>query len=203
MRAPVRKIARALGQGFHLHRIFLRPLVSFRKGLRKRGNDQTFKIRPISPLLTQSQSAHGEAPKSRHVPNAAGGRKARARGPIFQTTLIAHEANKEPGTKPKADEETLLVWLRYEAQQCARSGIQGLYLQKPAGNRSFSQTIRRGQPQAQRQSVSIGDVDAEFLHQSRRQKFVSQTKGCPGTSQAGIAQGVRTGTITHRPKPSR
>src|SRR5207245_3437200 len=58
-------------------------------------------------------------------------------------------------------------------------------------SRSFAQAIGRTKPQAQRQSVSVGHVDVEFLHQPGGTGPLRQTEKRPATSQARIAQGVR------------
>src|SRR5438270_8365590 len=55
-------------------------------------------------------------------------------------------------------------------KQRPRSGKRGVHQGQPAEDRRIAETLCRAQPSAQEQPVSIGDVDADLLHQPRGQE---------------------------------
>jgi len=59
---------------------------------------------------------------------------------------------------------------------------------RPAQDRAFIETLRRREQTAERHTVSIRDVDVEFLHQSCGKKFADKTETDFGKGQAGIAR---------------
>src|SRR5205814_6988935 len=81
-----------------------------------------------------------------------------------------------------------LVGSRHQAQQRARSAAKGFPIEQPAPGRLIAETFCRKKPAAQRHAVSISDVDAEFLHQSRWQESSEKPKAHLGESQRRTAR---------------
>jgi hypothetical protein len=77
---------------------------------------------------------------------------------------ITREHHIDERAKTTAKKEQTLVSKSDQAQQRTRSGTEGLPVAQPKENCAFAQTIGRTEPAAQGQTVSIGDVDVEFLH---------------------------------------
>src|SRR3984885_12084689 len=75
---------------------------------------------------------------------------------------------------------------------CARSRTKSVRKENRRANRRVAQALSRVERSAKNEPLPIGDVDADFLYQSRGTDFASRTEADPRSSQRKIAQAVRT-----------
>ena len=80
------------------------------------------------------------------------------------------QADEDRGADLASPDAAEVVGGRDERQQRARSGAQRLRQGQPEGRCPLAQTLRRAEPSPQERALSLGHVDADLLHQSRRQK---------------------------------
>src|ERR1700722_15950272 len=92
---------------------------------------------------------------------------------------------RDPGKKT-------VVGRRDRAFGCARSRTKSVRKENRRANRRVAQALNRVERSAKNEPLPIGDVDVDFLYQSRGTDFASRTEADPRSSQRKIAQAVRT-----------
>jgi len=90
----------------------------------------------------------------------------------------------------KITKKQALVGAGDQTEQRLRFGTESFQIEEPTKNRALAKTLGGTQQTTQGQTVSIGDVDVEFLHQPRRQKSSEEPQANPGTRQRPIARPV-------------
>ena len=97
--------------------------------------------------------------------------------------------------QPEAEEE--MVCRCHEAERRTRFGTRRIHQVQREPDRRLAQALGDTEPASQGDAVSIGYVDAEFPHQSRRQ-IVDRRATCQiGASEGRIAQIVRENRKRH------
>src|SRR5205085_7774983 len=84
-----------------------------------------------------------------------------------------------------------LVGPRDARKQRARSRWRRLYLVRSKTDRRVSQAFRREKQAPESRSLSLGDVDAEFLSQSRRKEPFAKPQARARARENGTATSVR------------
>jgi hypothetical protein len=75
--------------------------------------------------------------------------------------------------KKEISEEVVIR--RDTQQQCTRSGVESFY-EECKRHCDLTEAIGRTKHQEEGNTVSVGNVDAKFLHQSCRKKFIAYEK---------------------------
>lgn len=94
--------------------------------------------------------------------------------PINQVMNFIHYASRKP---------VPLVPSSHQNQQCPRSRVRRIYLERSAQNRAVAEAFRRLQQAAQGGAVCVGDVDIEFLHQPGGEAFIGAAARGAGENQ--------------------
>src|SRR5579872_3500070 len=81
------------------------------------------------------------------------------------------------------ESETTLVRGSNPAQQCAGPGSECFQAEQSASDCAVAQALCGTEPSAQGVAVSIGDVHAELLHQSRRVRAFGEAEGSFGAGE--------------------
>ena len=90
--------------------------------------------------------------------------------------------------------QTQMVGGRHRAQRRAAARGSCFRVRRSQAHRSLAEALRRSERQAQGRAVPIGDVDAELLHQPRRQEPAGPPQGHPRRRQGRIACASSTAT---------
>ena len=91
----------------------------------------------------------------------------------------------------QAARNALLVRRGYRTQQCPRPGTGCVQTAESARNRALAQALSRQEPAPQGVPAAVGDVDAQFLHQSRRQGSGCGPAIAPAGRKVGAARALR------------
>src|SRR2546429_198237 len=113
-------------------------------------------------------------------------------GGLEKTSYETSNRTKTSGFS-RTIKEPPLVRASNATQQCARPGVGRLQIAQPAPYCAITEALRRIEQAARRHAVSVRDVDAEFLHQPRREKSSSRAEAGVATSQRRTAFGVWQG----------
>src|ERR1043166_3525551 len=137
-----------------------------------------------------SRSSPARRTSSRSLARSSRSRHSRATG-LWRTCRTPLGA----GNERPAKDGTPLVGARDQAQQCAGSRPEGLYLERSASHRALAETLSRTEPAPQERAVSLGDVDADLLRQPRREKpeldAAARSRASQYRAPKGLPQRVR------------
>jgi len=97
--------------------------------------------------------------------------------------------------KESRDEKEILVRPGNEGKQRPRSGTRCLHPAYSPLDRTLAEALRGREPETQKRPFSLGDVNAEFLYQSRRQESPCAAQKGFGAGQNGVAAAVPPGVI--------
>src|SRR5215831_839203 len=90
----------------------------------------------------------------------------------------------------------LLVAAGHPEKRRVDSGEGGIQQAQLARDRAVAQALGRAEPAPQELAVSLGDVDAQLLHQSSRKEDERRTAQGPRAREIGSARSVRQNTLT-------
>ena len=140
-------------------------------------------------LLEQSRHAGDCFPKATGTSNACHDANI---GAEIDGQIVAAVATKNGAARIRAQRiaRPALVGAGDARKRRARSRPRRVHQTRPQAHRGVVEALGGTQPPAQSQSVPLGAVDADLLHQSRRQEPASQPAQNPRTRQRRIAQAI-------------
>jgi len=143
----------------------------------------------VDRLLEQSRHAGDCFPKVTRTSDACHGANI---GAEVDGQIVAAVTTKNGPVQIRAQRiaRPALVGACDARKRCARSRPRRLHQARSKAHRGVAETIGGTQPPAQSRSVPLGAVDADLLHQSRRQESAGQPAQNPGTRQERIAQAI-------------
>src|SRR6185312_205852 len=110
-------------------------------------------------------------------------------------------AQEEPPTQGRAKEQSqsksqALVAARHARKRRTRSEARRVQADEREKDRGIAEAIGGAQRAPQVGRLPLGLVDADFLHQPRRQKIAEDPARAAGAGEGGIETGVWAGVVT-------
>ncbi len=109
---------------------------------------------------------------------------------------LTHCGNSYGKSREECPYGSPLVGCGDETQQRSRSGSRSFYLEQPSPHRNFTQTLGGTKSPAEERTLSIGDVDADVLHQSSWERLVGESKKSVEPGEAGTSTALRKEALT-------
>jgi len=135
-------------------------------------------------LETGALGSHAAPPPRHGLARNLDGSQGSRRG-VQDCTFKSNAAGPRPPSTP-------LVPPGRATQQCAGSGARRVHLGGSKTYRALSQALRGTQHPTEGQTLPVGDVDAEPVHQPRRAHAAAAQAADSRTCQAGVTSGVRS-----------
>ena len=126
-----------------------------------------------------------------HEEEPAGREGQHDRAPAFFAASMIGTERMGARLNDETNLEEILVRRSYETQQRPGLGERRIYLERSEADRPVAKRIRRGQFEKKKFAAAVRDVDAQFLHQPRRQKPGEPAKKDPSASQSGTESALQ------------
>lgn len=112
----------------------------------------------------------------------------------WPSRLPAFPAHGKGFSTAPRDAQTALVTTGHGAQRCARPEVRRVHAGRSRRDRAIAQGVRRSKQPAQVITVPFGHVDAQLLHQSRRNPVTRAATQAPQCRKGRTARAVRATT---------